>query len=188
MRILKYRRSLDHKRPFWPGQRSNKGVSRHALISHLKAEETVLEFEVWIFVAVAVAVAVFALTGFASHRRAKTKLLAQQPAAAKPDESRSKISYIPSQVEWSGSSAQALPFKTLTYKQYDCLEDARYGFKIVALTPAERHKQQAHKTRAHGLKTVASLVRHGCLVPDEAGGHVISDLGLQALETCNVRY
>ena len=81
-----------------------------------------------------------------------------------------------------------MPVKTLTYNQYECLEDARYGFKIVGLKPSERHLPQSHKTRAHGLKTVASLAKHGFLSMAQEGRYVITDHGLNALETCSVRY
>ena len=99
-----------------------------------------------------------------------------------------KISYVPSDREWSGSVSGVMPLKTLTYKQYECLEDARYGFKIVGITPTERKKEQPHKTRAHGVKTVASLLKHGFLTSDGADRHIISDHGLNALEVCDVRY
>ena len=105
-----------------------------------------------------------------------------------PEKVDYKISYAPSDMEWSGSTSGTLPLKTLTYKQYECLEDARYGFRIVALPPSERKQPQPHKTRAHGLKTVASLQKHGFLDDDGTGGYVITDHGLNALEVCSVRY
>ena len=107
---------------------------------------------------------------------------------ARPEDSSYKVSYAAPQLEWSGTTTGALPLKTLTYKQYECLEDARYGFRIAAVAPSERKLPQPHKTRAHGQKTVASLVRHGFLNPDDTGGHVITDHGLNALEVCSVRY
>ena len=48
--------------------------------------------------------------------------------------------------------------------------------------------RKPHKTRAHGLKTVASLHKHGFLDDDGSGGYVITDHGLNALEVCSVRY
>lgn len=99
-----------------------------------------------------------------------------------------QVSYVPPEFEWSGTSTGSLPIKILTYKQYECLEDARYGFRIVGLPPSERKLAQAHKTRAHGLKTVASLAKHGFLASDGEGGHLITDHGLNALEVCSVRY
>ncbi len=99
-----------------------------------------------------------------------------------------QVSYAPPQFEWSGNSSGILPVKTLTYNQYECMEDARYGFRIVGLPPSERNLPQPHKTRAHGLKTVASLSKHGFLQADPAGGYVITDLGLNALAVCSVRY
>ena len=112
---------------------------------------------------------------------------ASQPAPA-PDDSAYQVNYAPPQFEWSGTSSGSLPVKTLTYKQYECLEDARYGFRIVGLPPTERNQPQPHKTRAHGLKTVASLSKHGFLQADAEGGYTITDLGLNALEVCSVRY
>lgn len=103
------------------------------------------------------------------------------------DDSEYQVSYAPPEFEWSGNSS-SLPVKMLTYKQYECLEDARYGFCIVGLPPTERHLPQPHKTRAHGLKTVASLTKHGFLKADMQGGHTITDLGLNALAVCSVRY
>lgn len=99
-----------------------------------------------------------------------------------------RVSYVPPEFQWSGHVSGSLPIKILTYKQYECLEDARYGFRIVGLPPSERHLAQPHKTRAHGLKTVASLARHGFLDDDGKGGYVITDHGLNALEVCTVRY
>lgn len=104
------------------------------------------------------------------------------------DDSTYRVSYAPPEFEWSGTVTGALPVKILTYKQYECLEDARYGFKIVGLPPTERKQPQPYKTRAHGLKTVASLEKHGFLAKDPEGGFVITDLGLNALEVCSVRY
>ena len=149
-----------------------------------------MESVVWIFAVVVVC----ALAAVAAYRLAKNKRLKENekpteaPVDGKIEKVSYEISYIPSDIEWSGSVADALPIKTLTYKQYDCLEDARYGFKIVGVTPSERKLAQPHKTRAHGQKTVASLVKHGCLTPDSGGGYVINDLGLNALEACDVRY
>lgn len=99
-----------------------------------------------------------------------------------------KVSYAPSGITWSGSSGSALPLKTLTYKQYECLEDGRYGFRVVPVKPSDKGKPQPHKTRAHGVKTVMSLVQHGFLVPEKDNAYVITDRGLNALEVCNVRY
>jgi len=143
-----------------------------------------------------VALAVLGLLGFAGYRYRKLKRkrastgrrLPTSHSGSAADEPAYKISYVPSDMEWSGSTSGVLPLKTLTYKQYECLEDARYGFKIVGVTPTERKKEQPHKTRAHGLKTVASLVRHGFLISDDSDGHVITDHGLNALEVCDVRY
>ena len=81
-----------------------------------------------------------------------------------------------------------MPLRILTYRQCECLEDARYGFKIVGITPTERKKEQPHKTRAHGVKTVASLIKHGFLTSDGADGQVVTDHVLNALEVCDVRY
>jgi hypothetical protein len=141
-----------------------------------------------------VALVVLALLGMAAYgyRQYKIKRKRNERAATAllptADKNLYKISYVPSDMEWSGSVSGAMPLKTLTYKQYECLEDARYGFKVVGVTPTERKKEQPHKTRAHGLKTVASLARHGFLIPDGAAGYTITDHGLNALEVCDVRY
>ena len=131
---------------------------------------------------------VLCLIGFAVRRisQRKHRLVAASQRAA--GENAYKISYVTSPVEWSGSSATVLAVKTLTYKQYECLEDARYGFKIVGVTPSERKDVQPHKTRAHGQKTVASLVKHGFLSAGDENTYVITDFGLNALEVCDVRY
>lgn len=125
------------------------------------------------------------LTWFRATRRKTDNTPAQLPPH---DETAHPVSYAPPEFEWSGTTTGALPFKTLTYKQYECLEDARYGFRIVGVPPSERKQPQPHKTRAHGLKTVASLQKHGFLDDDGTGGYVITDHGLNALEVCSVRY
>ena len=141
-----------------------------------------------------VALLILGLLGLAvySYRknRPKRKNNKGESSSPKPaaDQLPYKISYVPSDKEWSGSVSGVMPLKTLTYKQYECLEDARYGFKIVGITPTERKKEQPHKTRAHGVKTVASLLKHGFLTSDGADGQVITDHGLNALEVCDVRY
>ena len=125
---------------------------------------------------VVVALVVLALLGMAvyGYRQYNIKRKRNENAASAllptADKSPYKISYVPSDMEWSGSISGAMPLKTLTYKQYECLEDARYGFKVV------------------GLTTVASLVRHGFLIADGADGYAITDHGLNALEVCDVRY
>ena len=145
---------------------------------------------VWVWVLVVVAIC--AVTAVAVYRLAKSKCSTPAPAPAiveaKPSENNFKISYVPSDMQWSGSTAEALPLKTLTFKQYECLEDARYGFKIIGATPSECKLPQAHKTRAHGLKTVSSLAKHGFLTTDDHDGYLINDRGLNALEVCDVRY
>lgn len=125
--------------------------------------------------------------GFRQHKGKRTDDRLPQPQSA-ADNNPYKISYVPSDMEWSGSISGEMTLKTLTYKQYECLEDARYGFKIVGVTPSERKQEQPHKTRSHSLKTVASLVKHGFLMGDDAGGYAITDHGLNALEVCSVRY
>ena len=128
------------------------------------------------------------LIGFGVYRISQRKRQPAPKPQSKADETDYKISYIPSDMEWSGSTRGELPIKTLTYKQYECLEDARYGFKIVGVTPNARKDEQPHKTRAHGQKTVASLLKHGFLAPADEGASVITDHGLNALEVCDVRY
>lgn len=111
-----------------------------------------------------------------------------EPHSRPLDDSTYRVSYAPPEFEWSGTTTGALPVKILTYKQYECLEDARYGFRIVGLPPTERKQPQPHKTRTHGLTTVASLKKHGFLEDDGEGGYLITDRGLNALEVCSVRY
>ena len=141
-----------------------------------------------------VALLILGLLGLAvySYRKNRPKRKNNKAESSPPkpaaDQLPYKISYVPSDKEWSGSVSGVMPLKTLTYKQYECLEDARYGFKIVGITPTERKKEQPHKTRAHGVKTVASLLKHGFLTSDGADGQVITDHGLNALEVCDVRY
>jgi hypothetical protein len=133
--------------------------------------------------------ALLGLAAFAWQRRTRRKSdTGTQAVKPAHEEVAYQVSYAPPEFEWSGTTTGALPLKTLTYKQYECLEDARYGFRIVALAPSERKQPQPHKTRAHGLKTVASLQKHGFLDDDGTGGYVITDHGLNALEVCSVRY
>ncbi|MDP2818756.1 MAG: hypothetical protein Q8O29_10895 [Polaromonas sp.] len=132
--------------------------------------------------------ALMGLLGFAWVRMNRSKAELSQTLTAPPQDSAYNISYAPPEFEWSGTTTGALPLKILTYKQYECLEDARYGFRIVGVPPSDRKQPQPHKTRAHGVKTVASLHKHGFLDADGSGGYVITDHGLNALEVCNVRY
>ena len=99
-----------------------------------------------------------------------------------------KISFAPSSQQWSGTSIKDLPIKVLTFRQYECLEDARYGFTVVGVNSLELQSPQPHKTRAHGKKTVASLAKHGFLAGDSERGFAITDDGLHALAVCGVRY
>jgi hypothetical protein len=129
------------------------------------------------------------LLGFGLLRRGRRKAAgSHHPQAETQDDSSYRVSYAPPEFEWSGTTSGAIPVKILTYKQYECLEDARYGFRIVGLAPSERKLPQPYKTRAHGLKTVASLLKHGFLKDDGSGGLLITDHGLNALEVCSVRY
>ena len=142
-----------------------------------------------------VVVILLGLLGWGIYRVMKRRAPGSQAAGrrAEPhshplDDSAYRVSYAPPEFEWSGTTTGALPVKILTYKQYECLEDARYGFRIVGLPPTERKQPQPHKTRAHGLKTVSSLKKHGFLEDDAEGGYLITDRGLNALEACSVRY
>ena len=141
-----------------------------------------------------VIVGILGILGFRAFRFSGRKAAAppvRQNATlrtAKPDENPPSVSFAPPEFEWSGHSISALPLKTLTYKQYECLEDARYGFRIIGLPPSERSLPPPLKTRVHGLKTVASLHKHGFLRADGDSGYTITDLGLNALEVCSVRY
>ena len=107
---------------------------------------------------------------------------------ASPPDNADEVSYAPPEFEWSGTTTGALPLKILTYKQYECLEDARYGFRIVGLLPSDLRQTQTHQTRAHGHETVASLYKHGFLYDDGSGRCVITDHEFNALEICSVRY
>ena len=139
--------------------------------------------------AVLVILAMSACAGyFLIQRKRKNKSCPTSAPLPPAEKTPYKISYVPSDNEWSGSTSGTMPLKTLTYKQYECLEDARYGFKIVGVTPTERKNEQPHKTRAHGQKTVASLARHGFLISSGEDTFVITDHGLNALEVCDVRY
>ena len=146
-----------------------------------------MDFFVWIVVAVAILVLLGIGVYRFTQRRPGTAPVTPAPLAPL-EKNAFKISYAPSDMEWSGSNSGTLPLRTLTYKQYECLEDARYGFKIVGVTPSERKDAQPHKTRAHGQKTVASLARHGFLKATDDNAYVITDHGLNALEVCDVRY
>jgi hypothetical protein len=128
--------------------------------------------------------------GWLFTRRKAASMAAHAPPVDRRSEEDStyRVSYVPPEFQWSGHVTGSLPIKILTYKQYECLEDARYGFRIVGLPPSERKLPQPHKTRAHGLKTVASLAKHGFLDEDGESGYIITDLGLNALEACSVRY
>lgn len=137
---------------------------------------------------VLVFLALLGLLGFAWVRMTRRKTEVSHTLPAPAQDSAYQVSYAPPEFEWSGTTTGALPLKILTYKQYECLEDARYGFRIVGLPPSDRKQPQPHKTRAHGIKTVASLHNHGFLDADGSGGYVITDHGLNALEVCKVRY
>ena len=141
-----------------------------------------------VFFLVLGAVGLLGMLGFAGYRVARRRSVRSRTSGASREDGDFKVSYAPSKFEWSGHSIGELPVKTLTYSQYECLEDARYGFKIVGLPPTERKREQPHQTRAHGLKTVASLAKHGFLKTTGEGGYVITDHGLNALEVCSVRY
>ena len=142
---------------------------------------------------IALVLLAMALAGCGAYLLTRRKVAAT--AISSPDSDNNteegisyQVSYVPPEFEWSGTASGTLPIKVLTYKQYECLEDARYGFKIVGLPPTERMLPQPHKTRAHGLRTVASLVKHGFLNEDGNCAYVITDRGLNALEVCSVRY
>ena len=143
-----------------------------------------------IFFVVIGALCALGIAGYVRARKkaAEAKSARQAHVEKVAVENAYKVSYAPPQFEWSGHSSGILPVKTLSYKQYDCLEDARYGFRIVGVHPSARDRPQPHKTRAHGLKTVASLARHGFLAGSTEEGYVITDHGLNALEVCSVRY
>ena len=134
------------------------------------------------------ALAILGLLVYAGYRINKHWRATVSGAKAPQAPNDFKISYVPSDMEWSGSTSGTLPLKTLTYKQYECLEDAKYGFKIVGVLPTAMQQPQPHKTRAHGMKTVTSLAKHGFLSDAGDGSYVINDYGLNALAVCTVRY
>ena len=146
-----------------------------------------MDFVYWLL-AVIVALGLLGMGAYRLRQRRRRSVAAAEVAAYRVDKNPFAISYAPSQNEWSGSNTGALPLKTLTYKQYECLEDARYGFKIVGVTPSARKDAQPDKTRAHSQKTVASLAKHGFLTLNDENFYVITDRGLNALEVCDVRY
>lgn len=124
----------------------------------------------------------------AKRRRARALAVrTPAPVHSHPD-TGSVIRFVPPEFESSGNSSGAMPLKVLTYKQYECLEDAGYGFRIVGLKATKLELQQPHKTRGHSLKTVAFFSKHGFLTIRPDGGYAITDLGLNALVTCTVRY
>ncbi|MDP1740667.1 MAG: hypothetical protein Q8M51_07445 [Polaromonas sp.] len=142
---------------------------------------------------IALIVLLTVLAGFGAYLLTRRKARSMAAPATVLDSSAEedstyRVSYVPPEFQWSGHVSGTLPIKILTYKQYECLEDARYGFRILGLAPSERKLPQPHKTRAHGIKTVASLARHGFLDGDDEVGYVITDHGLNALEVCSVRY
>lgn len=120
--------------------------------------------------------------------KAGTALPPRAATVAAALEAELAIDYAPSSKQWSGSSAGELPLKVLTYRQYECLEDAHYGFTIVGVTKLEQQNALPLKTRAHGKKTVDSLVKHGFLEGAAEQGFSITDRGLNALAVCSVRY
>lgn len=166
----------------------------------------VMDAAVFVFVIVLLGLAVLGIFCLAAYRRAgrasPVEPTPQAPVSdpARPDDVADAVTFAPPEFAWSGSSAAALPIKILSYKQYDCLEDARYGFNVVGRSPTERALPLAPKTRAHGLRTVASLAKHGFLVKRDQSDqsdqidqidlidYIITDSGLNALEVCSVRY
>lgn len=149
-----------------------------------------MEFAVLLMVVIVLGLLGWGMYRLMKRRGASSPADAGQagPHSLPLDDSTYRVSYAPPEFEWSGTTTGALPVKILTYKQYECLEDARYGFRIVGVPPTERKQPQPRKTRAHGLKTVASLKKHGFLEDDGEGGYLITDRGLNALEVCSVRY
>ena len=73
-------------------------------------------------------------------------------------------------------------FGTLTYKQYQCLVDARYGFIRLEAHPTERKNEQPCKIHTQGQKTAASLTRHEFLILNDENAFIITDHGLNALK------
>ncbi|MDP3171089.1 MAG: hypothetical protein Q8M91_12195, partial [Polaromonas sp.] len=74
---------------------------------------------------VLIVLALLGLAVFAWQRRTRRKADSTTAREAAHEESAYQVSYAPPEFEWSGTTTGALPLKTLTYKQYECLEDAR---------------------------------------------------------------
>ena len=60
---------------------------------------------------------VLVLIGFAVHRMNKRKHPVPPAPLGPVEKNAYKISYAPSDMEWSGTTSGTLPHKTLTYKQ-----------------------------------------------------------------------
>lgn len=155
---------------------------------------------VWVFLAVVGSAALLALLAI---RHAKRSLPVQRPArrpedvitgTSSPPSSQSGQSsiYDNPTLRWSGHTGRPLPLKTLTYRQFDCLDDARQGFMILADLPSGTSGKQGNRVRFHAPRTVESLQKHGFLaeISDavDAAAFRITDHGLHAVEACTVRY
>lgn len=154
---------------------------------------------VWILLAIGCSAALLA---FLAIRHAKKSQPVQRPARQPEDvvSGASTPSSQPSQssiydnptLRWSGHTGRPLPLKTLTYRQFDCLDDARHGFMILADLPSGTSGKQGNRIRFHAPRTVESLHKHGFLaeITDAADDAAfrITDHGLHAVEACTVRY
>ena len=90
--------------------------------------------------------------------------------------------------KWSGDDSVPLPIKALTRSQWDCLSDGIDGSRIVAVLPMDMYTPRPDGSSGHGSKTIKSLVKHGFLAENPDGGYVITDQGLRACETLNVKF
>jgi hypothetical protein len=121
-------------------------------------------------------------------KRARPAPAMPAPVVPVQDSSPGNSIYDNPTLRWSGQSTRALALKTLTYRQFDCLDDARQGFAIFADLPSGTSGKQEGRIRHHGPRTVESLEKHGFLEEREEGRYAITDHGLHAVEACTVRY
>ena len=89
--------------------------------------------------------------------------------------------------KWSGVDKGPMPLKALTVAQDMCLSDAAgVGARLTRSSAMPGYVLAGSDTAAHPSRTIKTLERHGLLA---ASGNefVITDRGLQALETLRMR-
>jgi hypothetical protein len=109
---------------------------------------------------------------------------------APPSSAANSSIYDNPSLRWSGHVGKPLPLKTLTFRQFDCLDDARQGFMILADLPSGTSGKTGDRLRYHAPRTVESLHKHGFLaeISSNQDAFRITDHGLHAVEACTVRY